>query len=253
MIHETVVAEVLAVVAAEDEQRVVEQTAGAQSLDDLTDAVIRVADLRIVESTEQIEVLGRHRDPSGHELEGVLVHAAGPERISGIQVLPHETRRRAIREMGFHVVDEGEERLVERRPALDPALHHAGDPPCPLVDRHHGSAAAAPEGGLETIGRHPDPIVNRRRCGGATVAGVAALLALEGRVAAGLQELPALREDVEPAIVVGRGADPEIRGDAERAISLGAQVLVGHLSPYHTSVIADEGLARNDSKRVLHG
>jgi hypothetical protein len=85
VVHEPVLAEVLAVVAGDDEHRVVEEPARAQPVDELADTLVGVADLGVVQAAEQLHVVGAHRDAPADVLERVLVDGLRALRLRSLR------------------------------------------------------------------------------------------------------------------------------------------------------------------------
>ena len=202
-------------VTRDDQHRPIQETRRPQPLDEFTDAMIRVADLSVVQALETVEFLGAHRHRTTHELESVLVHPSDPSGVLPAEVVPQEARRRPVGLVGLHVVEEREEGRVERFPRARPPPNDPIDATRSHVEVDERPTAVPADARIQPVDRRAEALRRRATVSTRTVGRIATALTLERRVASRLRQLPALVEDVEATIVVRGGADPEVRRDAE--------------------------------------
>jgi len=130
VVHQAVVADVLAVVAGDDEDRILPLAVGFEHVSEFADPVVEVGDFGAVEPPEDLEVAVGHLDRArnvsprvlwdGHRL---VVADARREELFG------DLFGRAVFEVGFEVVDEQEERTrvgAVSEPVLDPLVGPSG-------------------------------------------------------------------------------------------------------------------------------
>ena len=159
---------------------------------------------------------------------GFLVHPADPPLVhAGRQVQGIVVARGLIADMGFHVVQKGEEGLLGPLPVGHPALHLMIDPPRALII------------GMKRAPQRPGPMAIKRIKPVATCVQSAphpgiTIRAFQAQrhflVSAPeadfgffpLHQLPSLYETIEPAIEACLATEKVVTGDAERTVAIAA-------------------------------